>query len=271
VEEVARQEEAFVEEQDARDAGRLPDIVPPAPEDYLDFDDDCAPVLADVLGDRPLEPDAEPAPAPLSALFPMDLLARELSPGSADGPPFPKGSPLDVAPPGAVLADAVERFCTTGAGVAGMSDDQLAGVMQAVARLQARAAAQLTLAVSELAHRRGADPDHRVGEATGTEVAITLALTRRAAGRLIGFATDLDPLPATRQALWGQGGADRLRDGAARPGAGRRGGAAGDPGCGPADHGRAAGPAAPGGAGGRPGGGAPPRGEGPPRCPGGAL
>jgi hypothetical protein len=199
-EDFARQEEVFAVEQEARDAGRLAQSEPPAEEeDWFDFDDDCAPVLADVLGDRPLEPDAE-QPAPLSALFPMDLLARELSPGSPDGPPFARGTALDTAPPGAVLAGALERFCE--AGFAGVSDDQLAGVMLAATRLQARATAHLTAAVSELAHRRGADPDHRVGEATDTEIAITLALTRRAAGRLLGFATDLDPLPATRQALW---------------------------------------------------------------------
>jgi hypothetical protein len=200
-EDFARQEEVFAVEQDARAAGRLAETMPPAEdEDGFDFDDDCAPVLEDWLGGRPLDPDPAPEPAPLSALFPMDLLARHLSPGSADGPPFAHGTALDMAPPGAVLAGALERFGE--AGFVGVTDDQLAGVMLAATRLQARAVAHLVAAVSELAHRRGADPDHRVAEATGTEIAITLARTRRAAGRLIGFATDLDPLPATRQALW---------------------------------------------------------------------
>ncbi len=220
-EDFAHQDEVVAIEQEAREAGRLPDIDPDDDEDWgwgWDADPASAPAVpADGAPGTPaagmpaagvsgMPADGAPRmsrpgePAPVADLFPADLLDRGTDPGRADGPPFAKGSPLDVAPPGPVLAGKLEHTCRHGFG--DLNDDQLAGMMLAAVRQQSRATAELLTAVDELAHRRAADPDPRVAEATDTEIAVTLAVTRRAAGRLLRFAGDLRQLPATRQALW---------------------------------------------------------------------
>jgi uncharacterized protein DUF222 len=120
-------------------------------------------------------------------------------PGLPAGPGFAGGGALDTLPPGPALLAAVDDACQAGLG--GLSDDALAGVILAARRCESRAAARLLAAVDELGRRRVADPDHRAAEFLDTELALLLTLTRRAAGTLLGFAGGLAQLPATAAAL----------------------------------------------------------------------
>jgi hypothetical protein len=128
--------------------------------------------------------------------------------GATGGPGFASGSMLDELGPGPVLSAALEETCQ--AGLTALPDDDVAGVLLAGQRLEARGTAVMLAATAELARRRGADPDPRVGEHTETEIAMLLATSRRAGGRLIGFAVDMTQLPATSAALW-EGRLDRVK------------------------------------------------------------
>jgi hypothetical protein len=115
------------------------------------------------------------------------------------GPGFASGSWLDQLGPGPALAAALDEAWHAGLGQLG--DDELAGVMLAFRRCESRAAAGLLAATAELAARRAATREPRIGEHTDSEVGILLTLTRRAAENLLGFATSLARLPATSAAL----------------------------------------------------------------------
>lgn len=124
------------------------------------------------------------------------------------GPGFESGSVLDHLEPGPVLAAALGD--TVAAGLDGLSDDALAGVILAFRRLESRGAAGLWAAAAELARRRDAAPDPRVGEHTDNETGMLLAWTRPAAQRLLATGASLARLPATSEALW-VGRIDRLK------------------------------------------------------------
>jgi hypothetical protein len=116
----------------------------------------------------------------------------------AVGSGFAGGGTFDGLAPGPDLAD-VTAAAWTG-GLAGLSDDELVGVLCAWRRLGSWAMAGELAAVSELARRRpapGLSQDGHLDE----EVAAALTLTGRAASRLTGVAAGLARLPGTAAAL----------------------------------------------------------------------
>jgi hypothetical protein len=116
---------------------------------------------------------------------------------------FGVGGLTDAIPPGSVLAglaaDKQEE------GLAGATDDELAGLMIAWRRIGSWAAAGELAAVAELDRRRAAQvaagADAHLAEHVPDEVAMVLTLTSRAADRLTDFAVRLARLPQTRAAL----------------------------------------------------------------------
>jgi hypothetical protein len=115
------------------------------------------------------------------------------------GPGFGSGTTLDGLEPGPVLVAELDE--TWDAGLARLSDDELAGVALAWRRCESRAAAGLLAAVGELSRRRTAGGNWQVIEHVDDELAILLALTRRSAGRLLDLADSLARLPTTLAAL----------------------------------------------------------------------
>src|SRR5579872_7394606 len=177
-----------------------PDCGPPVGGDFW-LGQLPGPVLEQVLAGRAAA--AGPPPVPP---FPDQVTGHDgTGPGWA---PFASGSPLDTAPPGAVLAGALEDI--TAGGLQNLTDDQLAGVMLAGRRLESRGAATLLAATAELSRRRVASGDTQVIEHVDNEAAILLALTRRAAGRLRLAAADVARLPATTAAFY-DGRIDRVK------------------------------------------------------------
>jgi hypothetical protein len=140
-------------------------------------------ILAEAMGEDP----GGPAPAAAAVLSWPDV--SDHGPGGPGGPGFASGSALDTLLPGPVLAAALDDTFT--AGLDGLPDDELAGVILAARRCESRATAQLLAAVGELGRRRTASPDMRVAEFVDTELALLLTLTRRAAGTMLGFADGL--------------------------------------------------------------------------------
>jgi len=134
-------------------------------------------------------------------------LAGESSSAAAG---FGTGMLLDVMPACPDLAILAGRAAGDGDSYAGVSDDELAGVLCAWDRLEAHMAARKLAAISELARRRpvlevpssgrpaGIGPDDFCAD----EVAHALAESRRKAGDLMTVADSLDgKLPGTRAAL----------------------------------------------------------------------
>jgi hypothetical protein len=147
------------------------------------------------LGDEAVGAElAAPGPEALPGLTPRRW-------GTGDG--FDAGGVTDAIPPGPVLAGlAADK---QDAGLAGASDDELAGLMIAWRRIGSWAAAGELAAVAELDRRRtaqvadGADP--HLAEHVADEIAMVLTLTSRAADKLTDFALRLAVLPRTRAAL----------------------------------------------------------------------
>lgn len=138
--------------------------------------------------------------------FPTGVISHDGSGPGGSG--FADGSVLDQLEPGPVLAAAVEDAWQ--AGLAGLSDDEVAGITLAWRRQESRCAAGMLAGVAELARRRDESGDWRVIDQVDTELALLLTLTRRSAGQLLGFAESLARLPATRAAL-ASGRIDRAR------------------------------------------------------------
>src|SRR6202142_3825349 len=135
-------------------------------------------------------------PGPAEAV-PCGIVAHD-----ADGPGgagFASGSVLDTLAPGPVLSGALDDV--HGAGLAGLGDDELAGIILAARRCESRALADLLAAVAELPPRRVSHRDRRVGEHAAGELAILMTLTSRAATGLMDQAAALRRLPATMAAL----------------------------------------------------------------------
>jgi hypothetical protein len=171
----------------------------PPPDPYSDPPDGKDAWLADLPGDlldEYLEATAGPSVAEA-------LPAGRRLGASVNGPGFASGGPADQLEPGAVLAGLTAGAWRDGLGQ--LSDDELIGVMRAWRRLASWAAAGELAALAELEHRRtsqvAAGGDPHLLEHLEEEIAAPLTLTARAAGRLLGFATGLNRLPATRAAL----------------------------------------------------------------------
>ena len=128
--------------------------------------------------------------------------------GSRVGAWFADGGVADVMPPGPRLAALAGQVCGDDfSGLGGLDDDELAGMLAAQARLAARAAAGQLAVISQIAARHEAQArasgDWRGFEHAQDEIALTLTLTRPAAGwRLaLALALALNRLPLTRAAL----------------------------------------------------------------------
>jgi Domain of unknown function (DUF222) len=90
------------------------------------------------------------------------------------------------------------------AGLGGLGDDELVGLLRAARRLASRAAALELAVVADLAGRRRASPDRGgpdPGEHVDAEVAAALTLTPGAAARLHDLALGLARLPSVQKAL----------------------------------------------------------------------
>ena len=96
----------------------------------------------------PAEPDAEPAQQGLFLCLPA---------GSLDTDQFTQSGPAADMPPDPLLATIIDTVTgVDGKGLAGLSDDQLIGVIAAVRRLESRAAWYLLAAVGEFTARNPA-------------------------------------------------------------------------------------------------------------------
>jgi hypothetical protein len=187
------------------------DIVPEAAPQPEDQEEILAAVLASLGEDEvPSEDDAwvitdsdcdRPAElAGLDAAEMEELLAA--APAGVDGElgsglGFAEGGVLDGLAPGVALAGFAED---AHAGLAGLTDDELVGVLRAWRRQASWAQARELTATAELARRRPAD-DARparpgefpasLSEFTAEEVALALTLTRRSAGVQLDLALAL--------------------------------------------------------------------------------
>ncbi len=116
---------------------------------------------------------------------------------------FEDGGLLDGLEPGAALAGFSQGVLREG--LAGLSDDELVGVLRAARRLSSWQAGMEIAAVAELDARRmraAARPEwSRVSEHVSEELAAALVLTGRSADSLLGLARDLVRLPAVLRAL----------------------------------------------------------------------
>ena len=137
------------------------------------------------------------------------LLAASASadPSEAGSGGFGEGGVLDGLAPGVALAGFAEG---AHARLAGLTDDELIGVLRAWARQESWAQARKLAAVAELARRRPADrtPPASQGEFpaslsefTADEVALALTLTRRSAGAQLDLALALAARSAIAAAL----------------------------------------------------------------------
>ena len=165
---------------------------------------DDAWVITDSDCDRPAEL------AGLDAAELEELLAA--APAGVDGElgggaGFAEGGVLDGLAPGVALAGFAED---AHAGLAGLTDDELIGVLRAWRRQTSRAQARELAAVAELARRRpaGRTPPAPPGEFpaslsefTADEVALALTLTRRSAGAQLDLALALTSRPRTAAML----------------------------------------------------------------------
>lgn len=124
----------------------------------------------------------------------------DLDAGEVVGPGygFEADGAIDQLDPGPVLAALAAEAWSSG--LAGLSDDRLAGLLCAWRRLASWAASGEVAVISELARRR-ADAGLRASEHLDDEVAALLTLTSRAAAGLTGIASSLARLPQTSKAL----------------------------------------------------------------------
>jgi Domain of unknown function (DUF222) len=152
-------------------------------------------------GDGSQEPDSCPPDADPEAEVTQQGLFLCLPAGSLDADQFAQVGPTAGMPPDPLLATIVDTV--TGEdrkGLAGLSDDQLVGVIAAVRRLESRAAWYLLAAAGEFAARAAAEPCG--AEFAADQLACELHLTRQsAAGQLHYAAAVAGRLPATFAAL----------------------------------------------------------------------
>ncbi len=134
--------------------------------------------------------------------IPAGFLHRE---GGRRGSGFAAGGVLDGLAPGPVLAGFVRDAAEDGAGLPGLGESELIGVLCAAERMASWAAAQKAESVITLCRRRAAQARERKNkhliEHVADEVAAALTLTGRAANRLVSVCGYLERLPAVRAAL----------------------------------------------------------------------
>src|SRR5215469_16437009 len=173
-------------------------------EQYMPTEDELAGDWRDPLTGRP--PDADGWLDELSVeerdahFGPVDVAP---APPQAVGPGFAADGVHDDMPPGRVLAALTDQLMADG--LAGLSDDELVGVLRASRRLAAWQDGIEMSAVAELDARRmrsaARRTSSRANDQVSAELAAALALTSRSADALIGLARDLARLPAVRRAL----------------------------------------------------------------------
>jgi hypothetical protein len=199
--------------------GPLPDPELDGP-DPADADQGCPPELEGIPA-RELAAEADaaamargPAPPELmeAGFYRHPRAARAILAGNpVQQPGFAQGGVLDMLAPGPGLAGFADEACERGAGLAGVSDDELIGVLGAFGRIEAWSHERTLAATAELARRRpapgftpapaGQVPDH-FGEFTADEIAAATRISTRAADWLLGYSLAVEGrLPRTRAAL----------------------------------------------------------------------
>ena len=147
---------------------------------------------------------AAAAPAGPCGSGPAGLVIEGAPSGRAG---FAEGGVLDRLAPGLALAGFADD---AHAGLAGLTDDELIGVLRAWRRQASWAQARELAAIAELARRRPADRTSAwpaakfpagVSEFTADEVALALTLTRRSAGAQLDLALALAARPGTAAML----------------------------------------------------------------------
>ena len=183
------------EPSDAELAGLWPDPLAGPPEDGPDEGDGWLAKLA-AAG-------VSAAGVSAAADFAAELDAIWGSSGAPCESGFAEGGLLDDLGPGPALAGFSQGVLDDG--FAGLSDDELVGVLRASRRLSSWQAGMELAAVAELDARRmraAARPGwSRVSEHVSEELAAALVLTGRSADSLLGLARDLVRLPAVLRAL----------------------------------------------------------------------
>jgi hypothetical protein len=113
---------------------------------------------------------------------------------------FCQGGASDTMAPGALLATVVHTVTgDDGSGLAGLSEDQLLGIISAARRLESRTAWTLMAAVGEFARRAGAGLE---GEFAADELASELHMSQQSAAGQMEFASSVATrLPQTFAAL----------------------------------------------------------------------
>jgi hypothetical protein len=140
----------------------------------------------------PAEPDAEPAQQGLFLCLPA---------GSLDTDQFAQSGPAADMPPDPLLATIIDTVTgEDGKGLAGLSDDQLIGVIAAVRRLESRVAWYLIATVGEFTARTTGEPG--VEEFAADQLAHELHLTAASAAAQMDYArTVTGRLPTSYAAL----------------------------------------------------------------------
>ena len=113
---------------------------------------------------------------------------------------FAQGGEADTMTPGALLATIVDTVTgEDGAGLVGLSDDQLLGIISAARRMESRSAWTLMAAVGEFARRAGTGLE---GEFAADELACELRMSQQSAAGQMDFASSVARrLPKTFAAL----------------------------------------------------------------------
>jgi Domain of unknown function (DUF222) len=150
-------------------------------------------------GEDDKEPDSSPPPD--GAIGPQQGLFLCLPAGQFDPGQFGQSGPAADMTPGPMLATVMDLIAGEGgSGLAGLSDDQLIGVIAAARRMESRAAWYSMAAIREFAARAAGQGPR--GEFAADELASELNLTWQSAAGQMGYARDVaERLPRTFAAL----------------------------------------------------------------------
>src|SRR5580693_2738338 len=152
-------------------------------------------------GDDGQEPDGSPPPTEPDAEPEQQGLFLCLPAGSLDTDQFAQSGPAADMPPDPLLAAIIDTVTgEDGKGLAGLSDDQLIGVIAAVRRLESRVAWYLIATVGEFTARTTGEPG--VEEFAADQLAHELHLTAASAAAQMDYArTVTGRLPTSYAAL----------------------------------------------------------------------
>jgi hypothetical protein len=153
-------------------------------------------------GDDGQEPDGSPPPAGPDAEAAQQGLFLCLPAGSLDTGRFAQSGPAADMPPDPLLATVIDTVAgQDGRALAGLSDDQLIGVIAAIRRLESRTAWYLLAAVGEFTARNTAEGG-AAAEFAADQLACELHLTNASAAAQMDYASTVTSrLPATFAAL----------------------------------------------------------------------